>query len=242
MYKRQSGDNDLTGKWKQFANGNVYSNGISLTVIYTNLTVSTSYDAGYLITKNRGIITNATNRTIYEINNRPAAVVYNEWTGGIISDKLKTGGTILSETTFYPLAKMLVGKNGEPYYLSIHPLSVNLPEKSLTVFANTRSGDEILLMHGNWELLLNRAQTTPHTALTAKNIPRDNVYFGIYTFCAGTLLAIPESERPKIPLLINNELGKIPFIGTFTFGEQGFVPGIGNMHGNLVNSIVIFSR
>ena len=53
---------------------------------------------------------------------------------------------------------------------------------------------------------------------------------------------ISEEERAKMTLLINSELGGIPFIGTFTFGEQGFIPGVGNMHGNLVNSMIIFSE
>jgi len=189
-----------------------------------------------------GSITKAEGRVIYEINNRPAAEVYNEWTNGIISDKLRTGGTVLSETTYYPLAKIIRGKGGEIHYLSIHPLSVELPERSLTVFANVEEGDDILLMHGNWELLLNRAQTTPYNALVNGNIPKDEGSFGIYTFCAGTMLAIPEEERSKMPLLISNSIGDVPFIGTFTFGEQGFLPGVGNRHGNLVNSMIIFSR
>jgi len=65
--------------------------------------------------------------------------------------------------------------------------------------------------------------------------------FGIYTYCAGTMLAIPETERPKIPLLVNNALGGVPFIGTFTFGEQGPL-GAGNHHGNLINSMVLFGE
>lgn len=234
-----SGDNDLTGKWKQWANNKVYSNGISLTVIFTDLKVGWAYEAGYLRTEHKGIIRKAEGRIIYEIDNKPAAEVYNEWTGGIVEEELKTGGSVLSKTAYYPLAKV-IQKGPEIYYLSIHPLSVNLPEKSLTVFANVKGGDEVLLMHGNWELLLNRAQTTPHTAMITKSILPGEPYFGIYDYCAGTMLAIPEEERPKIPLLINNELGDIPFIGTFTFGEQGPL-GIGNHHGNLINSMIVFA-
>ncbi len=235
-----SGDDDITGEWKQFANDRVYTNGVSLTAIFTELKIGFAYEAGYFVTENSGIVTNATGRTIYEIENRPAAEVYNEWTDGLISDKLRTGGTVLSETTFYPLAKVLHDETGKIHYLSIHPLSVNLPEKSITVFANVKKGDELLLMHGNWELLLNRVQRTTRHALESKSISRGKGYFGIYTFCAGTLLAIPEEERAKIPLLINNELGDIPFIGTFTFGEQGFIQKVGNRHGNLANSMIVF--
>ncbi|MCK4491722.1 MAG: FIST C-terminal domain-containing protein [Candidatus Altiarchaeales archaeon] len=237
-----SGDNDISGKWKQFANDKVYNNGVSLTAIYTDLEIGWAYEAGYLRTENRGTITRAEGRVIYEINNRPAAEVYNEWANGIISEKLGTGGTILSETTYYPLAKIIRGKGGEIHYLSIHPLSVELPERSLTVFANVKEEDEVQLMHGNWELLLNRAQTTPYNALVSENIPKGEGSFGIYTFCAGTMLAIPEEEISKMPLLISNSMGDIPFIGTFTFGEQGFLSGVGNRHGNLVNSMIIFAQ
>jgi len=235
-----SADNDLTGKWKQFANDKVYSNGVALTAIFTDLKIGWAYEAGYFRTRNRGTITRAEGRTIYEIDNRPAAEVYNEWTGGIINDKLKTGGPVLVETTFYPLAKIIKEKHGESHYLSILPLSVNLPEKSLTVFANVKKGEEILLMRGNWELLLNRVQTIPLKALTSKRITKGEGYFGIYTYCAGAMLAIPEEERPKMPFLINEVLGDIPFIGTFTFGEEGFLRGVGNEHENLANSMIVF--
>jgi len=235
-----SADNDLTGKWKQFATDKVYSNGVALTAIFTDLKIGWAYEAGYFRTENRGIITKAEGRTIYEIDNRPAAEVYNEWTGGIVSEKLKTGGPILAKTAFYPLAKIITGRHMETHYLSIHPLSVNLPEKSLTVFTNVKKGEKILLMHGSWELLLNRAQITPLKALTSKGIAKGEGYFGIYTYCAGTMLAIPKEERPKMPLLVNNVLGDIPFIGTFTFGEEGLLKGVGNEHGNLVNSMIVF--
>ncbi len=237
-----SADNDISGKWKQFSNNNIYSNGVTLTAIYTSLKVGWAYDAGYEKTEKTGIITKANGRVIYEINNLPAAEVYNRWTNGLIEKKLKTGGTILSETIYYPLARVIDADYANPFYISIHPLSVNLPEKSLTVFANVYEGEEILLMHGNWELLLNRAQNTPAKALTNGNIAPKDVCFGVYTYCAGTLLAVPEEERAKMPLLVNNVLQNKPFIGTFTFGEQGMVKGFGNVHGNLVNSMVVLAE
>ncbi len=235
-----SGDNDFTGKWKQFANDTVYSNGVALAAIFTDYKIGWAYEAGYSRTENKGKITKAEGRVIYEIDGKPAAEVYNEWTGGIVSEKLKTGGTVLAETTFWPLAKV-IRKAGEVYYLSIHPLSVNLPEKSLTVSANVAEGDEILLMRGDWEMLLNRAQSTPTKAMASQGFLPGKPLFGIYTYCAGTMLAIPETERPKMPLLINNVLGGVPFIGTFTFGEQGPL-GEENHHGNLVNSMILFGE
>jgi hypothetical protein len=236
-----SADDTIEGEWKQFVNDRVYSNGISLTVVFTDLKIGFAYEAGYIRSEKQGVITKANGRVIYEIDNKSAAEVYNNWTGGIISEKLKTGGTVLRETTFYPLAKILTGEDQTIHYLSIHPLSVNATDKSLTVFAEVKEGEKIELMHGNWELLLNWAQTTPSKALINGNIEKGEGAFGLYTFCAGTMLAIPEEWRSRMPLLVEGTIG-IPFIGTFTFGEQGLIPGVGNRHGNLVNSMIIFGQ
>jgi hypothetical protein len=56
------------------------------------------------------------------------------------------------------------------------------------------------------------------------------------------MLAIPEEERSKIPVLVKTAIGDAPFIGTFTFGEQGHIRGVGNLHGNLVNSMIVFTE
>ena len=236
-----AGDNTITGDWKQFANGHVYSNGISLAAIYTDLNVGWAYEAGYLRSENKGTITRAEGRIIYEIDNQPAAEVYNDWTGDLVAEELETGGSVLSKATFYPLAK-IIKKEGKEYTLSIHPLSINATDHSLEVFANVEEGDEVLFMHGDWELLLNRALTTPTKALESESLSKEDVSFGIYTYCAGTMLAIPEEERPKMPVLVKTAIGDAPFIGTFTFGEQGHIRRVGNLHGNLVNSMVVFTE
>lgn len=234
-------DNDISGEWKQFANDKVYSNGVSLTAIYTNLKIGWAFEHGYLKTENRGMITKAEGRVIYEIGGQPAAEVYNNWTGGLVSEELTRGGSVLTKTTFYPLAKVIKEGTTE-YTISIHPLSVNASDHSLTVFANIEDGDEVLLMHGDWELLLNRALTTPTKALENGSLSGEDVSFGIYTYCAGTMLAIPETERPKMPSLVRSVIGDAPFIGTFTFGEQGYIKEIGNIHSNLANSMIIFQK
>jgi len=74
-----------------------------------------------------------------------------------------------------------------------------------------------------------------------QNISSNQAYFGLYTCCAGSMLAIPPSERIKIPFLIKNTVGSVPFIGAFTFGEQGFLAGK-NFHGNLGNSMILISE
>lgn len=241
IFGGSSGDNDITGKWKQYANDKVYSNGLALAIMYTDLKTGFVYEAGYPVTEQTGTVTKAEGRVIYEINGKPAAEVYNEWTGRVFDKQLKEPGKvwgILAEATYYPIAKVLRAPGIKPFYLAVHPLNIN-PDHSLGVFADMKDGDEIVLLHGDWDILLDRFRTTPTKVLEEFKIKKGEALFALYTYCAGTMLAIPEAERPKMPLLVKEVIGDIPFIGTFTFGEQGFVPGIGNHHGNLVNSIII---
>ncbi|MCD4779910.1 MAG: FIST C-terminal domain-containing protein [Candidatus Omnitrophica bacterium] len=237
-----SADSTIEGKWMQYANNEVFNNGVVLTAIYTKLKIGLCFEGGYNRTVDEGVVTKSKDRVIYEIDNKPAAVVYNEWVNGEFNDVINSGGNILSRATFYPLAKIIRGSGDVWYTLTTHPSSINFPEQSLSTFSKMEKGDKITLMRGDWEILLNRGLSTPKTALKNGGLNRDEIAFGIFTFCGGAMLAIPEGEREKLPLLVNSVLRGVPYIGTFTFGEQGYVYGIGNMHGNLVSTMVLFSH
>jgi len=235
-----AGDETLQGKWSNIANDNVSVNGVVLGAVYTDLKIGQAHEFGYMKTVKQGIVTRAEGRTLYEIDERPAAEVYNEWAGNHFAKELAEGGMILAEATFYPIAKIVKGEKEQTYLCVSHPGIINLPEKSITMFTDIETGDEIMLLHGNWEWLVNRAQSTARLAMRSENISSGEGLFAFYTFCAGTLLAIPEGERAKVPSLLRDEIGDIPFVGGFTLGEQIFMPGVGNRHANLVNSLAIF--
>ncbi len=63
--------------------------------------------------------------------------------------------------------------------------------------------------------------------------------FGIGYICAGVLGTITESERDKIPYLLNYSNNDAPYIAPFTWGEQGYFPGVSNKHGNLCTSFFV---
>lgn len=245
IFGGSAGDDDISGKWEEFANGHVYGNGVVLTAVYTDLKVGWAFESGYRRTERGGIATKVKGRVIYEIDHKPAARVYDNWIGGELSEILKTEKEELSiraKTVFYPLAKVIKRNDEEAYYISMHPVPFGPSQEFLEVHTNVEKGDELFLMRGSWEILLNRARTTSLEATVRERIlPRD-IAFGISFFCADTMLAIPPEERPKIPPLVKDGLVGAPFIGTFTFGEQGFLPGVGNVHGNLVSVAVVFSN
>jgi hypothetical protein len=63
---------------------------------------------------------------------------------------------------------------------------------------------------------------------------------GLMVYCAGCMMAV----GPRMPEVAGNVAAGFdghPFIGTFTFGEQGQMVGR-NVHGNLMISAVAFGR
>ncbi|KKT54962.1 MAG: putative secreted protein [Parcubacteria group bacterium GW2011_GWC2_44_22] len=237
-------DDDASGKWSEFVGDQVYTTGVALTVFFTDLKVAWAYESGYDKTTNRGVITKASGRTIEEIDNQPALDVYNEWTGGLVTEMLPNAkdGVIVNiqDSALNPIAKILRGTRGEVHYLSMHPYYWDLTKKSINLGANVATGEEVTLMHGTWETNLNHARVTPSKALASKNIQPGTAYFGIFSYCVGKLLTLPEGERDKIPLLVNQSLGDISFIGANTGGEQGYLEGVGNRHGDLIAGVIIF--
>jgi hypothetical protein len=102
-----SADNTVEGKWSQFASENATSgqvhcssgNGITLAICYPSVVISSSFFSGYSPSDKSGIITKGQGRKIEEIDGRPAADVYNEWTGGELSELMQ------SEAAFNVLGK-----------------------------------------------------------------------------------------------------------------------------------------
>jgi len=237
-------DDDASGKWRQFANGDIYVNGVVLTVFYTDLKIGWAYESGYEKTEHRGIITKAGGRTIYEIDNRPALEVYDEWTGGLVSEvSAGSNEDVIIEiprTALYPIAKIMSGKHREIHYVPMHPYFWDMKNKSITLGVNANVGEEVTVMLGTWERNLHHCQATTSKALLSKNIEKDEAYFAIYSYCLGKMLTIPEEERAKIPLMFNIALGDTPWVGANTGGEQGHLEGVGNEHGGLVIDVIVF--
>jgi hypothetical protein len=232
-------DNTVEGYWKQFANGVAYDNAVVVTAMYPSAKVHLAFHSGYSPTDYQGTVTRATGRTLYEIDHRPAAEVYNEWTGGVISDHLN-GGNVLSLTTLNPLARV-VGKIGNlPYHRLAHPDAVT-PDSALTLFADIATGEKITLMAGTRSSLVTRAGRVAQEALENGRISADKISGALIIYCAGCMLTV-QDQMDAVATELRNALGDAPFIGNFTFGEQGCFLGGENHHGNLMISVVVFEK
>ena len=231
-------DNEVAGNWHQFANGDVYSNSVTLSVLFPSGTVSFAFHSGYTPTETRGRVTQAGAHKAIEIDGQPAAEVYNRWTGGVIEPALNGGGNILTSTTLFPLGREVGQVEGMSYYRLSHPDSVT-PEHELTLFSEIQEGDEVVLMTGNRDSLVSRAGRVAQSAIRARQPESEGIAGALVIYCAGCMLTIQES-MPEVAANLDQSLGGRPFIGTFTFGEQGCFREGENYHGNLMISVVIF--
>lgn len=251
-----SADNHLDGSWQQFTAHGVYQDAVVVTVLFPSTEVLFAFHSGYeptdvkgLITKtggyeatgNRGIATATTNRrTLLEIDGRPAAEVYNQWTEGLVHEMLGKGGQILALTTLRPLGRV-AGHIGEvPYFQLSHPDAVT-PDNGLTLFADIAAGDEIVLMRGTVDSLITRAGRVASSALETHRTSPGEVAGALVVYCAGCMLTV-QHRLTEVVDSIREALPGVPFLGTFTYGEQGCFLGGGNRHGNLMISVLLFTK
>ncbi|HEX3358796.1 MAG TPA: FIST N-terminal domain-containing protein [Tepidisphaeraceae bacterium] len=237
-----AGDEKFDRTWTQFTQKNMYHEGLVLTVVYSKKKVGWAFESGFHITDKTGIVTKSDGQTLYEIDHRPALDVYNEWTNGALMDYINKKGhyDIAGFTAQYPLCVVMHGPSGQVGYMTAHPVpkEADMGPKTVPVYALVEQGSRIQLFNGTWQTLLNRAELAPANSLIRGDISRDNGMFGALFFCSGAFYCIPADERPKIPMIVDNAMGDIPFLGIFTVGEQGYIPGVRNVSANLVESMV----
>ncbi|NNJ67935.1 MAG: hypothetical protein HKP54_07825, partial [Boseongicola sp.] len=58
-------------------------------------------------------------------------------------------------------------------------------------------------------------------------------------YCGGCMLAVQE-QLDDVAAGVREALPGVPFLGVFTFGEQGVVLDGRNRHGNLMISAIVF--
>jgi len=232
-----------------FGEYEVYNEGISLAVIYTDLPVGWVFEGGFDVAQPRtGVVTKVDGQAICEINNRPALDVYDEWLEGKIEklrEEVGDPSTIRDLLILHAIYRKYTSPSGQDYFLFSHPWPRDdtLKDRSVMTSTKIKVGERIHLSRGTWETFINRIGNLPTKAKVQGGIRVDKKpLFGIGYVCAGVMGVIPETEREKLPLLINYANGGAPFIAPFTWGEQGHFPGVGSKHGNLLTSFLLIGH
>lgn len=235
-------DEDLSGQWTQLATDDHSKSGIAVGAFFPSGRIEVVFQGGYEPTGKSGVVTavsgsgsDTSGRVVREIDGVPAAEVYNGWIDGKIDAQVKSGGTVLAETTMHPLAI----KTGEhlkvPQYLLIHPETAQACG-SLTTFANVPKGAQLLCMKGDKSRLVARAGSVVRQACDL-NTDTDAPIGAIVVYCAGCRMAIGSEDR-QLTQSIESGLDGAPFVGCFTYGEQGPLANA-NVHGNLMISALV---
>lgn len=252
-----SADNEVAGQWRQLGPDGPMDNGLVVGVLFSSGGISCAFQGGYEPAGPCGRVTGvsrhgsaaasdvpaghasrSTGRCIQSIDHQPAAEIYNRWNGGLVGDKLQ-GGNILVETSMYPLG-IDIGKIGDvTHYLIVHPDRI-LADGALSTFADIEEGSTLFSMRGDKGHLIERAGKVAEAAAGALPGGADSLAGGLVVYCAGCRIAVGE-QMEGVSDAITRNFGGQPFIGCFTFGEQGQILNR-NIHGNLMISAIAFGR
>lgn len=246
-----SADQEVAGDWRQLGPEGPLSEGLAVGVLFSSGGIGFAFQGGYepsgpsgVITQvgydptgASGIATQTQGRHIVQINGRAAADVYDEWTDGKLSECIDRGGSILANTTLCPIGLDSEQSGDVPHYLLVHPAEVT-PERGLKTFATVAEGSRIYAMKGERRRLVERAGRVASTARDTLAQAGSRIAGGMIVYCGGCRMAVGD-EMPGVVREVADSFGPVPFLGCFTFGEQGSVLQR-NVHGNLMISAVVF--
>lgn len=232
-----SADNDVSGKWIQFSQNDLHSDGIVVSVLFPSGPVSSAYHSGYAPTGENGIATRVEGRRLHEIDGRPALQVLNEWSSGAIPIAGEEQRSILAESTLWPFGRVVREIASVPFHILAHPAVAN-PDGSVDLFAAVKAGDQLWQMRGSADSLVARAG---RVAARANRASGENAAGALVVYCGGCMLAVRD-RMDEVSAGISAELGDKPWLGVFTFGEQGVPAGGESRHGNLMISCTMFAK
>ena len=230
-------DNSVAGGWYVSAGDGAHRDGVAVSVLFPSTPVSMAYRNGYVPTDRTGRVTAVDGRCLQAIDGRPARSVYAEWTGSAVTDADGPVLNILSEATLWPLGRRIGDLHGIDTYLLAHPATAEA-DGGLTLFADVAEGETLTQMRGDPDQLADRAGRVAALARPADGSP---VAGALMVYCGGCMLRVRD-RMDRVVSGTREALDGAPFLGFFSFGEQGPILGEGNRHGNLMISCLVFHR
>jgi hypothetical protein len=233
-------DNEVAGEWRIWSASEVAGEGVVVSVLFPSVEVAFAFRSGYEPSDLSGVVTSAEGRLLREIDGEPAAVVYDRWTGGLVSSYLESGGNVLGITALDPIGRPVRTSEGVTYHRLAHPDAVTA-SGGLMLFAEVEEGATICAMRGSVDALVPRGGQVVQRALSRGRFDAESVSGALVTYCAGCMLALGD-RVPEVAEGVSQVIPGIPYLGSFTFGEQGKFLGGDNLHSNLMISAIVFGR
>lgn len=232
-------DHTISGQWSVFTQQGPVPSGLSLLGLFGEVRLGTSLSTPYSATGTKAKATGTQGRTLKTLDGQPASQVLGQWLEGSIDRQVRSGGNILAQTALRPIA-VRRSAGSRDHYVTVHPAQIHAAEGTVDVFARIDPGDEVCLMSGSPEALVGEVAHLIDTALAQGGMTVKDIKGAALIFCAGCAGAlggrIDEGLRSFQRLLPG-----VPMLGLCTFGEQGHIPGLGNVHQDLSLSLTLFA-
>lgn len=228
-------DNDVSGQWAQFGPQGTHQDGVVVSVLFPSTPFASSYQGGYAPTGTSGLVTRADGRRLYEIDHQPAAEVYHRWTEGAVPMAEEASLSILGRATLWPLGRVTQHVAGVPFHLIALP-TVAYRDGSLGLFAAVSTGDRLWQMRGSADSLVARGARVAEQACNGIAGPPAGA---LVIYCGACMQSLRD-RMDEVHQGIDAALGHVPWMGVFTFGEQGVPMGGRAKHGNLMISCTTF--
>ncbi|MGE4356956.1 MAG: FIST signal transduction protein [Candidatus Omnitrophota bacterium] len=207
-----SGDDFLFKKTCQYCHRLVLTESVVGVLMGGNLNFGIGSRHGWKPLGKPHKVTKAIANIIYEIDNQPAIKIYEEYFG---KDAMELKSEPLASLAIlYPLGMAV---KGEEEYLLRNPNSVT-EEGALVCGAEVPEGEEIRLMIGNKESVLEAASNAALNALKNLHGAKAKIDFAFSSISRDKLLGRYKNQEIE---MVKKVFGKnIPIVGFYTYGEQ----------------------
>jgi hypothetical protein len=241
----------VSGRQRQFGTSGPLSDGLVVGVLFPSGGVTVAYGGGFEPTGESGVVTGLDGDTgqldgvrrgrhILTIDGRPAAQVYNDWTGGELpAEAMTSGGFIAASSAWWPIGTVTGSASDLTLYRPVH-VSTITPELGLITYAEVQEGVRVYAMRGTKPNLIQRAGRVANTALSELEDESRQPAGGLMVYCVGCRMAVGDDVY-EVATCARDGFGHTGFLGCFTAGEQGPAMGV-NVYANLMISAIVFGR
>ena len=233
LFGGSAADNTISGNWSLYLDNKVTGEGVAVALIYMKGGFVNEFTGAYRETKDMGIITKVEGtRQLVSIDGVPAVKKYAQWRGRKPSEFM--GAKLLSETITSPLG--VKDRLGDLIAIR-HPMNGN-DDYSMNIGANLAEGTTVIRMEATVDELITSVGKTLKEL--NKKLTKPVVCYHL-VHCGGRRAGI-DARINEVYKEIKKNVGGVPFIMEFTFGEYGYVDDGRNTTGGLMLSFTAFTK